>query len=127
MARKVDTNAPAEKFRWDEGRAQAESTTHLEDDTGYGKAAVIRQFTFKANPQTFSTQPPTKQELFNAHLKQLEIMLWQDGLKIMTDVAPQLAFNKKKTQYTIIVGALPQRGQLLTQQPQLLTEIAHGK
>ena len=126
MAGKIDTDAPAEKFAWDEGRAQAESTTHLEDDVGYGKAAIIRQFTFKTNPQTFKNEPPSKQQLFNAHLKQIEIMLWQDGMKIMTDVEPQLKMGKKK--YTIIVGAVPMRGQMLPSgvQPQLLKDIAHG-
>ena len=126
MARKIDTNAPAEKFAWDAGRAQAESDTHLEDDTGHGGAAVIRQFTFAANPQPFATQPPTKQELFNYHLKQIEIMLWQDGLKMLTDVLPQLTFNKKKTHYTIIIGAVPQKGHILPMgmTPKLLKEIA---
>ncbi len=123
MARKINTEAPAENFAWDVTRGKTESTTHLEDDVGSGKAAIIRQFTFSANPQTFKNCPPSKQELFNHHLKQVEILLWQDGMKIMTDVAPQLAFNKKKTQYTIIVGAIPARGQILTQTPKLLKEL----
>ena len=124
MARTVDTNAPAENFAWDAAQSQVDSETKLEADTGVGKAAIIRQFTFKVNPQTFKNNPPSKQQLFNAHLKQVEILLWQDGMKIMTDVQPQLKVGKKF--YTIIVGAVPQRGQLLTQQPQLLKDIAHG-
>jgi len=108
---------------WDLAKTQAESETHLEDDTGYGGAAIIRQFSFKANPQTFKYNPPTKQQLFNAHLKQIEIFLMTDGLKIMPEVQPQLSFNKKKTAYTIIVGAVPRRGETLTQTPKLLKEL----
>lgn len=125
MARKIDTDAPAENFKWDAAKAEATSETHLEDDTGHGGVAIIRQFTFKTNPQKFREAPPTKQELFNAHLKQIEILLWQDGMKIMTNVEPRLTLNKKKTQYTIFVGALPMRGQMLPwdNQPKLLKEL----
>ena len=122
---KVDTNAPADTFAWDAAKAQTQSDTHLEDDTGHGQAVIIRQFKFSANPQTFKHNPPSKQELFNYHLKQIEILLWQDGMKIMTDVQPQITFNKKMTQYTIIVGAVPMRGQILPHgmTPKLLKEI----
>ena len=125
MARTIDKDAAAESFKWEAARAETESTTHLEDDTGHGGAAIIRQFTFSANPQTFKHNPPSRQELFNHHLKQIEILLWQDGMKIMTKVAPQLTFNSKKTKYTIIVGALPMRGQILPHgmTPKLLKEI----
>lgn len=120
----VDTQS-AQLNEWDLTKTQVDSETHLEDDTGHGGAAVIRQFVFKTNPQSFKHNPPTKQQLFNHHLKQIEIILWQDGMKIMTDVEPQLILNKKKTQYTIIVGAVPSRGQLLPygMTPKLLKEL----
>ena len=123
MARTIDKDAPAENFDWHNESAEANSKVHLEDDTGHGGAAIIRQFKFTANPETFKRNPPSKQELFNHHLKQIEILLWQDGMKIMTDVAPQLVFNKKH--YTIILGAVPMRGQILPHgmTPKLLKEI----
>lgn len=122
---KVDTDAPAESFKWDAAGAEATSDTHLEDDVGHGGAAIIRQFIFSANPQTFKHNPPTKQQLFNHHLKQIEILLWQDGMKIMTNVEPRLTLNKKKTKYTIFVGATPSKGQLLpwNNQPKLLKDL----
>lgn len=118
-----------DNYQWEAGQAETESQTKLEADTGHGQTAIIRQFKFKTNPQTFRNHPPTKQELFNAHLKQIEILLWQDGLKIMTDVEPTLTLSKRKQFYTITVGAIPMRGQMLPHdlQPMTLTEIAHGK
>lgn len=122
---KVVETQSAQLDNWDLTKTQFDSDTHLEDDTGHGGAAIIRQFVFKANPQTFKYNPPTKQDLFNHHLKQVEILLWNDGMKIMTNVSPQLTFNKKKTSYTIIVGAIPMRGQILPHgmTPKLLKEI----
>ena len=74
MARPLNTDKPAEDYSWDTGRAQAESTTHLEDDTGHGQAVIIRQFKFSVNPLAFKHNPPSKQELLNHHLKQIEIL-----------------------------------------------------
>lgn len=119
-------NAPVRDVSWDVNSIQTESETNLEQDEGTGGAVIVRQFIFSANPQTFKFHPPTKQELFNHHIKQLEMFLWKDGLKIMTNVEPRLIFNKKKTQYTIIVGAEPMRGQMLLQTPQTLTQIVHN-
>ena len=122
---KVVETQSAQLNEWDLTKTQVDSETHLEDDTGTGASAIIRQFQFKANPQTFRYNPPTRQELFNHHLKQIEIVLWQDGLKIMTEVAPQLIVNKKKTMYTIIVGATLQKGQVLPwdNKPKLLKDL----
>jgi hypothetical protein len=100
------------------------SDTKLEHDEGYGEAAIIRRFTFGINPVTFKQAPPTKQELFNSHLKGIEIALWRDGMKIMTEVEPKIGFEKST--YHIYVGARPMKGHMLTQRPQTLSEIAHG-
>lgn len=109
----------------DISKGEVHSDVHLEDDTGHGGAAIIRSFTFGVNREAFKNYPPTKQNLFNAHLKQIEIALWGDGMKIMTDVQPSIKFNKKKTQYTIIIGAKPQKGHLLLQTPKLLKELVN--
>lgn len=120
-------DSSAKEIAWQANEVQVDSETKLESDTGWGAAAVIRRFTFSVNPESFKKQIPSKQELFNHHLKQIEIFLWKDGLKIMTDVAPALAFNKKKTQYTIIVGALPMKGQLLNQTPTTLSQLVNTR
>lgn len=105
---------------------ETQSTTKLEEDTGDGDAAVIRQFEFQMNPITFATVRPTNQQLFNSHLKGIEIALWKDGLKPLSDVAPRVVVNHERGTYQIFVGAAPAKGQLLRETPQTLSQIAHG-
>ena len=79
----IETNvkdAPVKDVHWQGKELQTESDVHLEDDEGYGNATIIRCFTFGANPEAFAQHKPTKQELFNSHLKGIEVMLWKDGL-----------------------------------------------
>lgn len=120
-------DAPIKDVKWDINDASAESDTKLEYDTGHGGAAIIRRFVFAANPMAFKIHVPSKQELFNYHMKQIEIMLWQDGMKLMTDVEPRLSISKNKKNYTIFVGAVPQKGHILTQTPQTLSQITSPK
>ena len=103
---------------------EATSKTKLQDDTGEGSAAVIRRFTFGMNIQSFKERQPTKQDIFNQHLKGIEIALWKDGLKMMTEVEPRISFDEKNLRYFIFVGARPQKGMLLKHVPQTLSEIA---
>lgn len=119
-------DAPVKDIHWHANQVDAESQTHLEDDAGEGGAAIIRAFDFAANPEAFNKHQPTAQELFNHHLKGIEVMLWRDGMKVMTEVPPRLLFNKKKNKYRIFVGAAPQKGHILTQRPKTLSQIAHG-
>lgn len=109
-------------------QAQVESKTHLEDDEGSGEVAIIRQFKFKMDVDAFAKAPVSKQGLFNHHLKQIEIILWKDGMKVMPEVPPQLQIDAKKRQYTIIIGASIVKGNLLLggQKPKKLSEIAHA-
>lgn len=103
--------------------------THLEDDHGEGNAVVIRCFTFAFNlehPEAILERRPTKQDLFNAHIKGIEMALFKDGLKPYVDVAPRITFDSKKLQYNIFVPAVPMKGWMLNERPQTLTEIAHG-
>lgn len=105
---------------------ETESKTKLEDDRGEGGVAIIRQFTFGINPQVFQERRPTKQDLFNHHIKGIETMLWRDGMKVMTDVEPQILIKQEAMQYEIFVGAEPMKGHILRERPQTLSQIAHG-
>lgn len=105
---------------------EAQSTTKLEDDMGYGNAAIIRCFKFGINPTVFQQYPPTKQELFNSHYKGIEIALWRDGLKVIPDVNPRIVVDQKSMSYQIFVGAHPMKGHLLREQPKTLSQLAHG-
>jgi hypothetical protein len=104
--------------------AEVQSRRRFEDFDDGGKAAIIRTFTFGMNFQSFTEAKPTKQEIFNAHLKGLEIALWKDGLKMWTAVQPQITFNVEKGQYSIIVGAQP-INELVSNAPGL-KELVHG-
>lgn len=110
---------------------EVHSDVHLEDDTGHGKTIVVRSFDFKANPTAFHSYTPSKQELFNAHAKQIEEYLWADGLKVMPDVKPQLILSKKREGYRIVVGAEPRDGQIISRRDQdkiqTLSQAAHGR
>jgi len=105
---------------------EAQSTRKLEDDVGHGSAAIIRRFVYGMNPVAFKEHPPTKQELFNAHYKSIELTLWRDGMKVMPEIEPRLVLDTKKNQYYIFVGARPAKGHILRERPQTLAEIAHG-
>ena len=105
---------------------ETQSKTKLEDDVGHGGAAIIRRFSFGMNAESFKEKPPTKQELFNYHIKGIEIMLWRDGMKIMTEVQPRIMLEEKKMQYHIFVGARPQKGFILREAPQTLKEVARN-
>jgi hypothetical protein len=110
----------------DAASIEAQSKAHLEDDRGEGNAAIIRCFTFGINPEAFQRGKPTKQDLFNAHIKGIEIMLWRDGMTPMTEVEPRILLDSKNMTYKIFVGAKPMRGHLLQEKPKTLTEVAHG-
>lgn len=100
--------------------------THLEDDLGTGKPVIMRSFTFKIDPASFKAHVPSKQELFDSHARGLELSLWKDGLVFEQSHEPHILFNKKRTHYTVFIVATPARGNVVTETPQTLTQIAHG-
>lgn len=114
------------KDKYEASSVEVKSHTKLEDDRGEGDATIIRRFTFGMNPETFIKQKPTKQDLFNSHLRGIEIALWSDGLKVFDVVPPRLAFDVEKKQYSIFIAARPRNGYLLRERPRTLTEITNG-
>lgn len=108
----------------DAASLEVKSETNLEQDEGFGDAAIIRRFTFGVNPEAFKQHVPTKQELFNAHYKGIEVALWRDGMKVMPDVTPKVVLENNR--YHIFVGAKPMKGHMLMHKPQTLKEIVHG-
>jgi hypothetical protein len=122
----VDATLHAEE-QWQVKSMEVESQTHLEDDKGEGNPIKLFFFEFRANPETFARQKPTAQELFNIHLKQMEINMWSQGWSIFTDVNPRLMFAKDKTHYRFIIAGVPSRGRMLNETPKTLMEIAHER
>lgn len=111
---------------YDLSTMEAESQTKLEHDEGHGAAIVIRCFKFRFNPEVLNHYTPTKQELFNAHHKGIEIALWKDGLTVFPDVNPRIVINEQDMTYEIFVGAKPSKGHILHENPKTLKEIVHG-
>lgn len=105
---------------------ETQSKTRLEDDMGEGGAAIIRRFTFGMNIESFKERGPTKQDIFNHHVKGIEVMLWRDGMKLMTEVEPRIMFDTKMARYDIFVGARPAKGYILKEVPRTLVQVAHG-
>lgn len=116
---------------YDVKQGEVHSDIKLEADTGEGNAIIVRSFDFKANPEAFKTRTPSKQELFNAHANQIEVILWKDGLQVMPDVKPQLILSKQRNHYRIVVGAEPKKGNLINSLDhdkfQTLSQAAHGR
>lgn len=111
--------------QWKATQGEVHSDTKFEDDKGTGAAVIIRSFDFKANPEAFRERTPSKQELFNAHAKQIEYFLHNDGLDVFPDMNPQIKLSKKRDGYRIVVAAIPLKGQLLRERPQTLTELVN--
>ncbi len=118
----------SDKVQWDVQQGEVQSSTNLEDDEGSGKQVIVRSFDFRANPEAFRHHTPSKQELFDAHAHQIEVLLWKDGLQVMPDVKPQIILSKKREGYRIVVGAEPSKGFLMPYalKAQTLTQIANG-
>lgn len=122
-------NSVAVKDNYEVNSIETQSQTNLEQDVGEGEAVILRCFIFQMNlekPELFIERQPTKQDLFNSHLRGIEMALYKDGMKIYDAVAPRIIFDKEKFQYSIFVAARPMRGYILQERPQTLTEIAHG-
>lgn len=94
-------------------------------DSGTGDKYSIRTFSFKFHPDIMSGKRklPTKQELFNAHLKQLEVEVWKDGMGIEKHQQPQLKWELdpltgKATGYVIglLCGVSRSGGETMTLQ-----------
>ena len=123
---KTNTDLGLGKTDYEVSSAEAQSKTNLEMDEGHGDAVIIRRFEFAMNAEAFRLGRPDKQQLFNYHIKGLEVALWKDGLKVFPDVAPRLVIDEKSMKYSIFVAAKVARGHMLGVNPQTLSQLAHG-
>lgn len=117
---------------WDAKGIEVSSETNLEQDTGYGKTVIIRNFKFKIDSDVLTkyvvatNSYPDKQMLFNSVLKFIETSLWQDGMKVYPDVEPRVTISDFYTHFDVFVGALPNQGQRVLEKPKTLSEIVNG-
>ena len=123
---RTDLHSPLKGDNYDASSVEAQSTTKLEHDVGHGEPLIIRRFTFGLNPEKFLERPPTKQDIFNAHIKGIEMALFADGMKIFDEAQPRITFDMNKKQYDIFITARARKGYLIQERPQTLSEVAHG-
>lgn len=117
-------NGKKQDIEWETENVEARSETTLEDDKGEGKELILRFFEFTANPEAFKDRMPSAQELFNAHARQMEVKLWEDGVVVDKNIEPRLLFSKDKTHYKFVIGCRVAKGQILTSTPLTLSELA---
>lgn len=120
-------DAPVKDIEWEGEHLQAESETKIQDDQGTGQQFIIRFFDFKANPGAFEEHIPTGQELFNAHRKGIESMLWADGLVPCEVIEPRILFAKNKSHYRFVVSCTPSIGNSVIEKTDTLTDIFNIK
>ena len=97
-------------------------------DPGGGQVVVIRVFRFSINPAM--KHLPGKQALFSAHAKQIETILWGDGLRPLESNPPLVIINDRKGFYQIFVPCSAARGVIFSEKdrnPQLLHKQLNGK
>lgn len=96
-------------------------------DEGKGKPYIIRQFEFYFDPSTLQKikekkiPAPTRQELFNSHVKQIRVTLWGDGLVPLEEIEPRMVIGKKK--YKIIVLCEARYKTMIAEKPNTLQEL----
>lgn len=108
--------------------SQLETDTTPLIDPGGGGVVVIRVFTFKMNPER--QHFPGKQALFNSHAKQIETVLWGDGLRPLESNPPRVILNSKKGFYQIFIPCIAAKGVIFSEKdrnPELLHKQLRGK
>lgn len=111
---------------WYGRQVETNSDVPLIND-GTGKPYIIRQFLFAFSPDTLikirnkKIPVPTRQELFNSNWKQIQVMLWSDGLVPAQEAEPRMIIGKKK--YKIILLCEPRSKVMVAEKPRTLQEI----
>ena len=82
-------------------------------DPGGGGVVVIRVFKFKMNPERKSL--PGKQKIFSSHSKQIETILWGDGLRPLESNPPRVILNNKGGFYQIFVPCIAAKGVIFSE------------
>lgn len=98
-------------------------------DLGTGENILLRVFDFSANPETLKRDKPTKQQLFDSHVKQIDAMLWSDGLAPAREMNPLIQLSKEKEKYRILLWCRAKGGVAWADAPRKLQDItkSNGK
>jgi hypothetical protein len=102
-------------------------------DPATGQPFIIREFIFAFNPEALrlikqkKMAIPSKQDLFNSNWKQIEVMLWGDGLVAIMEkeFPPRIVVGKKK--YKIILVCQPRQGVIVADKVRSLNQVLDNK
>lgn len=108
-------DSPVKDIKW-YGR-EDQTGESLMHDTGKGEAIVIRQFEFKLNP-SLTELPTTEQILTPEYLKDLNIQLWADGLRLV--MKPRVFIDTETCR--VFAPCQPRTGSTILEEPKLLQE-----
>ncbi len=109
------------KHKWEAQEVGVNSNVPLVD-AGTGKEYIIRQFDFHFNPEVIKRgMPVDKQSIFNQHWRQIQLVLWKDGLKAYEGVEPRMLISKKT--YKIIIVCEPRIGVMVADKARTLQQI----
>lgn len=110
-----------DKYSWEGQEVQVNSDPVI--DPGTGETVLMRVFDFGANPEALKRDKPSKQQIFDNHIKQIQTMLWSDGLEPMKELNPLIQVSKKKEKYRIILWCRARAGVVWSDKPQNLQDI----
>lgn len=107
-------------FNWETSEIKFNSDPLVEVQGG--KPVILRMFTFKFDPKVIQKgRKPSKQMLFNTHVKQIRDFLWKDGLKAREDINPRVTVGEKG--YTFYIASEPKLGVTLADKPMSLNDV----
>lgn len=88
--------------------ATAEVHSDPIEDPGTGKGVILRQFEYSFNPELPKDIKITKQAIFDSHKKQIQVMLWGDGMIPLDGIhPPKVQISKSQKKYRIFVLCQP--------------------
>ncbi len=129
MEKRIEVEGELKDLKPGKGVAGYEYGSNLETqgvqiaDPGVGKTISIRAFEFKMNPDPKVREFfPDAQTLFNVHAKQIQTILWGDGLRYLEEVSPRVIIDKKRLNYRIFVPCEARLNVNFMDKPQSLNE-----
>jgi hypothetical protein len=109
------TDSPVENIKWYARETQTDQK--LMHDVGKGDTATIRLFEFKFPPTL--EKLPTKEEILTPqYLRELNIQLWGDDLRLIRE--PEVSITKEGCK--VYAACQPRSGSNFIEEPKLLQE-----
>lgn len=114
LSQSVEVQMDGNKYDVVEGEVHSDPIL----DKGVGRGIILRQFEYALNPNLPRDIKISKQDIFNSHQKQIEMMLWADGLVPLNEIhKTKVQISKSQKKYRIFVLCQPRQGVALSETP----------